>query len=61
MLLSIPFILLGVGLVIWAVMSRPRQHWTFPEDKFAEELETVLAPLTNVKTHLYSINPSIAL
>lgn len=37
-LLSIPFILLGVGLVIWA-MSRPRQHWTFP-NKFAEELET---------------------
>ena len=34
--LSIPFILLGIGLVIWA-MSHPRQHWTFP-NKFAEEL-----------------------
>ena len=36
-LLSIPFILLGIGLVIWA-MSHPRQHWTFP-NKFAEEIE----------------------
>ncbi|MDE6078252.1 MAG: prolipoprotein diacylglyceryl transferase, partial [Muribaculaceae bacterium] len=35
-MLSIPFILLGVGLVIWA-LSHPRQHWTFP-NKFAEEL-----------------------
>lgn len=33
-LLSIPFILLGVGLVIYA-MSRPRLHLTFP-NKFAE-------------------------
>lgn len=41
-LLSIPFILLGVGLVIWA-MSRPRQHWTFP-NQFAEELENRRKP-----------------
>ncbi|MCM1476123.1 MAG: prolipoprotein diacylglyceryl transferase [Muribaculaceae bacterium] len=34
-LLSIPFVLLGIGLVIYA-MSRPRQHWTFP-NKFADE------------------------
>ncbi len=34
-MLSIPFILLGVGLVIYA-MSRPRQHWDFP-NKFAPE------------------------
>ncbi len=33
--LSIPFILLGVGLVIWA-MTHPRQHWEFP-DKFPPE------------------------
>lgn len=33
-LLSIPFILLGIALVIIA-MSRPRQHWTFP-NKFPE-------------------------
>ncbi len=35
-LLSIPFVLLGIGLVIWA-MCHPRQHWKFP-NKFAEEL-----------------------
>lgn len=34
-MLSIPFILLGIGLVIWA-MAHPRQHWTFP-NHFAEE------------------------
>lgn len=34
-MLSIPFILLGVFLVIWA-MSHPRQHWTFP-NHFADE------------------------
>ena len=34
-LLSIPFILLGIGLIIYA-MSRPRQHWNFP-NKFADE------------------------
>lgn len=34
-LLSIPFILLGVSLIIYA-MSRPRVHLTFP-NKFAEE------------------------
>lgn len=33
-LLSIPFILLGIGLIIYA-MSRPRQHWTFP-NRFAD-------------------------
>lgn len=37
-LLSIPFIVLGIGLVAWA-MSHPRQHWTFP-NRFAEELDT---------------------
>ena len=33
--LSVPFILLGVGLIIYA-MSRPRQHITFP-NRFADE------------------------
>ena len=33
--LSIPFILLGIFLVIWA-MTRPRQHFEFP-DRFADE------------------------
>lgn len=28
-MLSIPFILIGAGLIIWACV-RPRQHWTFP-------------------------------
>ena len=37
-MLSIPFIILGVVLVIIA-MSRPRQHWTFP-DRFAEDEQT---------------------
>lgn len=36
--LSIPFVLLGVVLVIVA-LSRPRQHWEFP-NKFAEELNS---------------------
>lgn len=34
-MLSIPFILLGIGLVIWA-LSHPRQHWEFP-NRFAPE------------------------
>ncbi len=34
-LLSIPFILLGVCLVVYA-LSKPRQHWTFP-NRFADE------------------------
>lgn len=34
-LLSIPFILLGIGLVVYATI-RPRQQWTYP-DKFADE------------------------
>ena len=34
-MLSIPFVLLGVGLVVWA-MTRPRQHFSFP-NKFAED------------------------
>ncbi|MCM1153019.1 MAG: prolipoprotein diacylglyceryl transferase [Muribaculum sp.] len=34
-LLSIPFVLLGIGMVVWA-LSHPRQHWTFP-NKFAPE------------------------
>lgn len=33
--LSIPFVLLGIGLIIYA-MSRPRQHLTFP-NRFADE------------------------
>ena len=37
-LLSVPFILLGIGLVIYA-MTRPRQHLTFP-NRFAEELQS---------------------
>jgi prolipoprotein diacylglyceryl transferase len=35
-LLSIPFVLLGVGLVVWA-LTHKREHWSFPE-KYAEEL-----------------------
>lgn len=34
-MLSIPFILLGVGLVVWA-MTRPRQHFEFP-NRYADE------------------------
>lgn len=34
-LLSIPFIIIGLALIV-AALSRPRQHWTFP-DKFPEE------------------------
>ena len=36
-MLSIPFIILGIALVVYA-MCRPRQHWTFP-DRFAPETE----------------------
>ena len=36
-LLSIPFVLLGCGLVIWS-LSRPREKFSFP-NKFAEEIE----------------------
>jgi prolipoprotein diacylglyceryl transferase len=35
-LLSIPFVILGVGLVVWA-LTHKREHWSFPE-KYAEEL-----------------------
>ena len=35
--LSIPFILIGIGLVIWAI-THPRQHWTFP-DRYADAPE----------------------
>lgn len=34
-MLSIPFILIGIGLVVWA-LSHPRQHWDFP-NRFATE------------------------
>ena len=34
-MLSIPFILLGIGLIIYALV-RPRQHWSFP-NRFAPE------------------------
>lgn len=36
-LLSIPFVLLGCGLVIWS-LSRPREHFSFP-NKYAEQIE----------------------
>lgn len=36
-ILSIPFIALGLGLIVYA-MVRPKEHWTFP-GKYAEELE----------------------
>lgn len=34
-LLSIPFVLIGIGLVIYS-LRRPRQHWTFP-NRFADD------------------------
>lgn len=34
-MLSIPFILIGVGLIIWA-MTHPRKHFSFP-NRFADE------------------------
>ncbi|MCM1291542.1 MAG: prolipoprotein diacylglyceryl transferase [Prevotella sp.] len=37
-LLSIPFILLGIGLVIYS-LCRPRQKWSFP-NQFEEELNS---------------------
>ena len=37
-MLSIPFILLGVFLVVWA-LTHPRQHFKFP-DRYAEESAT---------------------
>lgn len=37
-LLSIPFIIIGVVMVVYA-MIKPRQHWTYPE-KFADAEET---------------------
>lgn len=37
-LLSIPFVLLGVGLVLWA-LTHPRQHIEYP-DRFAPERDT---------------------
>ena len=37
-MLSIPFILLGAGLIIYALI-RPRQHWEFP-NRFAPEDKT---------------------
>lgn len=37
-LLSIPFIIIGVVLVVYA-MIKPRQHWTYPE-KFADAEES---------------------
>lgn len=37
-MLSIPFIILGIVLVIWA-LSHPRQHFSFP-DRFADEPAT---------------------
>ena len=33
--LSVPFILFGAGLIVYAMM-RPRQHLTFP-NRFADE------------------------
>lgn len=46
-LLSLPFILLGVGLVVWA-MSHPREHWKFP-NAYAEELDKRRHPLSGSK------------
>ena len=37
-LLSIPFIIIGVVMVVYA-MKKPRQHWTYPE-KFADAEES---------------------
>lgn len=37
-LLSIPFIIIGVVMVVYA-MIKPRQHWTYPE-KFADAEES---------------------
>ena len=37
-LLTIPFIIIGVVMVVYA-MIKPRQHWTYPE-KFADAEET---------------------
>lgn len=37
-LLSIPFVLLGIGLVLWS-LSRPRMHIDYP-DRFAPETDT---------------------
>ena len=33
-LLSIPFIILGVGMIIYAI-RRPKEHWQFP-NKFSD-------------------------
>lgn len=41
-MLSIPFILIGVALIIWS-MSRPRQHFKFP-DRFADEEKPASTP-----------------
>lgn len=46
-MLSIPFILLGAGLVIYA-LARPRQHWKFP-NAYAEELDKRRHPLSGGK------------
>ena len=40
--LSIPFILTGIALVIWA-MTHPRQHWKFP-NRFEEEINASARP-----------------
>lgn len=40
--LSIPFILIGIALVIWA-MTHPRQHWKFP-NRFEEEINASARP-----------------
>ena len=37
-LLSIPFVILGIALVVYALM-KPRQHWKFP-NKFPEEAKS---------------------
>ena len=47
-MLSIPFILLGVFLVVWA-MSRPRQHFEFP-DRFADADTSKSKKLSNKTT-----------
>lgn len=41
-MLSIPFILIGVALIVWS-MSCPRQHFKFP-DRFADEEKPATTP-----------------
>lgn len=44
-ILSLPFIVLGIGLIIYALL-RPRQHWSFP-NVYAEDLKSSKASSKN--------------